>query len=87
VVRPYFLAIRGGVVFFLFPVLIPPTTVPVSRVCTVQVRTISFSHDGVLLASASEDMKIDIGHVDTTEKVAEIPVDSPTFTVSWHPSR
>jgi THO complex subunit 3 len=51
------------------------------------VRTISFSHDGVLLASASEDMKIDIGHVDTTEKVAEIPVDSPTFTVSWHPSR
>ena len=50
-------------------------------------RTISFSHDGVLLASASEDMKIDIGHVDTTEKVAEIPVDSPTFTVSWHPSR
>jgi THO complex subunit 3 len=41
----------------------------------------------VLLASASEDMKIDIGHVETTEKVAEIPVDSPTFTVSWHPSR
>ena len=53
----------------------------------VQVRTISFSHDGVLLASASEDMEIDIGHVETTEKVAEIAVDSPTFTVSWHPSR
>ena len=51
------------------------------------VRTISFSHDGVLLASASEDMRIDIGHVDTTEKVAEIGVDSPTFTISWHPSR
>ena len=51
------------------------------------VRTISFSHDGVLLASASEDMRIDIGHVGTTEKVAEIGVDSPTFTISWHPSR
>ena len=34
-----------------------------------QVRTISFSHDGALLASASEDMRIDIGHVETTEKV------------------
>merc|ERR1711915_881901 len=51
------------------------------------VRTVSFSHDGVLLASASEDMRIDIGHVETTEKVAEIGVDSPTFTISWHPSR
>ena len=52
-----------------------------------QVRTISFSHDGALLASASEDMRIDIGHVETTQKVAEIAVDSPTFTISWHPSR
>ena len=51
------------------------------------VRTISFSHDGALLASASEDMRIDIGHVETTQKVAEIAVDSPTFTISWHPSR
>ena len=39
------------------------------------VRTISFSHDGLLLASASEDMKIDIGHVGSTEGVAEIRVD------------
>ena len=51
------------------------------------VRTISFSHDTALLASASEDMRIDIGHVDSTEKVAEISVDSPTFTISWHPNR
>ena len=35
----------------------------------IQVRTISFSHDGALLASASEDMRIDIGHVETTQKV------------------
>jgi len=51
------------------------------------VRTISFSHDAALLASASEDMKIDIGHVETTEKITEIAVDSPTFTVAWHPFR
>jgi THO complex subunit 3 len=51
------------------------------------VRTITFSHDAALLASASEDMKIDIGHVDSTERVASIQVDSPTFTLSWHPSR
>jgi len=51
------------------------------------VRTISFSHDTALLASASEDMKIDIGHVETTERVAQISVDSPTFTIAWHPSR
>jgi len=51
------------------------------------VRTISFSHDTALLASASEDMKIDIGHVETTEKVAEIVVQAPTFTIAWHPSR
>ncbi|VVC96016.1 unnamed protein product [Leptidea sinapis] len=38
------------------------------------VRTLSFSFDGRLLASASE-------------KVAEIPVAASTFTVAWHPSR
>ena len=39
------------------------------------------------MASASEDTKIDIGHVNTAERVADIPVDNPTFTISWHPSR
>ena len=29
------------------------------------VRTLSFSHDGQLLASASEDLVIDIAHVET----------------------
>jgi len=33
------------------------------------VRAISFSGDGVLLASASEDLTIDISHVETGEKV------------------
>ncbi|GBP19332.1 THO complex subunit 3 [Eumeta japonica] len=51
------------------------------------VRTLSFSFDGRLLASASEDHVIDIGDTDTGEKVAEIPVQAATFTVAWHPSR
>ncbi|CAG7721404.1 unnamed protein product [Allacma fusca] len=51
------------------------------------VRAISFNHDGTLIASASEDLTIDIAHVDTGEQVAEITVDSPTFTVAFHPSK
>nr|CAD7449932.1 unnamed protein product [Timema bartmani] len=51
------------------------------------VRTISFSHDGRLLASASEDLVIDIGEVETGEKVVDIPVEAATFTVAWHPTQ
>lgn len=51
------------------------------------VRTISFSHDGRLLASASEDLVIDVGEVETGEKVVDIPVEAATFTVAWHPSQ
>lgn len=51
------------------------------------VRTISFSHDGRLLASASEDLIIDIGETETGEKVADISVDAATFTVAWHPKQ
>ena len=46
-----------------------------------------FSHDGKLLASASEDTTIDVGHVSTGEKVAAVDVSSPTFTIAWHPKR
>ncbi|XP_066917607.1 THO complex subunit 3-like [Clytia hemisphaerica] len=49
------------------------------------VRTISFSHDGQMLASASEDLLIDIAMVETGEKIAEVPCSTPTFTVAWHP--
>ena len=50
-------------------------------------RTISFSFDGQLLASASEDLVIDICYVETGERVAEIVTEAPTFTVAFHPKR
>ncbi|KAM9795603.1 THO complex subunit 3-like [Neosynchiropus ocellatus] len=51
------------------------------------VRTLSFSHDGKMLASASEDHFIDIADIETGEKLWEVQCDSPTFTVAWHPKR
>jgi len=51
------------------------------------VRAISFSHDGRLLASGSEDLNIDISHVETGEKICDVPVETPTFTVAWNPKR
>lgn len=51
------------------------------------VRTISFSHDGKLIASASEDLCVSVAHVETGASVAKIPVSSPTFSISWHPKR
>lgn len=51
------------------------------------VRTISFSYDGKLLASASEDLLIDIAHTETGEKISDIAVDAATFTVAWHPKQ
>lgn len=50
-------------------------------------RTISFSHDGQLLVSASEDLVIDVCYVETGEKVAEIATEAPTFTVAFHPKQ
>ncbi|XP_002734008.1 THO complex subunit 3-like [Saccoglossus kowalevskii] len=51
------------------------------------VRTLSFSHDGKMLASASEDLVIDIAYVETGEKITDVQCESPTFTVAWHPKR
>ncbi|XP_071793248.1 THO complex subunit 3-like [Asterias amurensis] len=51
------------------------------------VRTLSFSYDGKMLASASEDLAIDIANVETGEKITEVQCESPTFTVAWHPKR
>jgi len=51
------------------------------------IRTISYSYDGKMIASGSEDHFIDISHVDTGTKICEVPGDSPTYTVAWHPSK
>ena len=51
------------------------------------VRTLGFSYDGQMLASASEDLFIDIAMVETGERVCEVNCISPTFTVAWHPNR
>ncbi|CBY35356.1 unnamed protein product [Oikopleura dioica] len=51
------------------------------------VRTLSFSHNGRLLAAASEDHIIDICNVHTGKQVATVPTDNPTFSVAWHPSK
>ncbi|KAI7693214.1 THO complex subunit 3 [Sarcoptes scabiei] len=50
-------------------------------------RTISFSHDGKILASASEDMFIDVAFVETGERICAIQTDSPTFTIAFHPKQ
>jgi len=51
------------------------------------IRSVSFSYDGKLLASASEDLFIDIGHVKTGEHIANVSCTSSTFTIAWHPKR
>ncbi|KAF1741917.1 hypothetical protein MXB_3458, partial [Myxobolus squamalis] len=51
------------------------------------VRALSFSFDGKILASASEDLFIDIALVDTSESVYELNCPGPTFTLAWHPSK
>ena len=48
-----------------------------------QVRTISFSHDGKYIASASEDLKMDIADVSTGSGVHEIQCRSPMNSVAW----
>ncbi|ERE65607.1 THO complex subunit 3-like protein [Cricetulus griseus] len=51
------------------------------------VRTLSFSHNGKMLASASEDHFIDVAEVETEDKLWEVQRESLTFTVVWHPKR
>ncbi|KAJ3193889.1 hypothetical protein HK101_003911 [Irineochytrium annulatum] len=51
------------------------------------VRTISFSYDGELIASGSEDLMIDISHVESGDHVHTITCTAATNTVAWHPHR
>lgn len=40
-----------------------------------------------MLASAGEDLLIDIAQVETGAKITEIPVEAATSTVAWHPKQ
>lgn len=51
------------------------------------VRTLSFSFDGRLIASASEDEEIDVADVESGRQVIAIPVRAPLNTVQWHPKK
>jgi len=51
------------------------------------VRTLSFSHDGQLLASASEDTVIDVSSVETGSQVHAISCRAAMNTVAWHPKQ
>jgi THO complex subunit 3 len=51
------------------------------------VRTVSFSHDSRLLASASEDHFIDISCIQSGERVCEIKLESATFSIAFHPKQ
>jgi THO complex subunit 3 len=51
----------------------------------VQVRTLSFSHDGQLLASAAEDHAIDIAYVATGALAHRLPVRSAINSLAWNP--
>mmetsp|Transcript_16857 Transcript_16857/g.43849 ORF Transcript_16857/g.43849 Transcript_16857/m.43849 type:complete len:320 (+) Transcript_16857:332-1291(+) len=51
------------------------------------IRAMSFSFDGRLLATASEDTFICINYVDTGELVHKINTAEGTTAVAWHPSQ
>jgi len=51
------------------------------------VRTLSFSHDGRLIASASEDTFIDIADVQTGEQVHAVPTRVAMNSIAWHPTQ
>ncbi|KAA0201101.1 THO complex subunit [Fasciolopsis buskii] len=52
------------------------------------VRTLGFSFDSQVIAAASEDHFIDIGHVETSEQVFQIGTHAAaTFVLSWHPKQ
>jgi THO complex subunit 3 len=52
------------------------------------VRSVSLSHDGLFVASASEDNFIDIAWVETGEQVCKVPSGvNVAHSVAWHPSK
>jgi THO complex subunit 3 len=51
------------------------------------VRTLSFSFDDQIIATASEDLYIDLAYTTTGEKISQISTQASTFTVAWHPNK
>jgi len=49
------------------------------------IRTLSFSHDGQYLASASEDLRIDISDVESGENVHTITTRAEVNSIAWNP--
>ncbi|XP_042432425.1 THO complex subunit 3-like [Zingiber officinale] len=49
------------------------------------VRTISFNYTGEYIASASEDLFVDISNVQTGRSVHQIPCKAPMNSVEWNP--
>jgi len=47
------------------------------------VRAISFNHNGSLIAAASEDLVIDISHVETSEKVRLLIENQSLIRIPW----
>ncbi|PQQ15934.1 THO complex subunit 3 [Prunus yedoensis var. nudiflora] len=70
----------------LLEVPIPWSACGISQRCSVSpVRTISFNNTGEYLASASEDLFIDISNVQTGRTVHQIPCRAAMNSVEWNP--
>lgn len=52
-----------------------------------KIGQLSFSHDGLFLATASKDEKVAIFNVQTTDLVYDIKCKSPAHTVAWNPKK
>lgn len=50
-----------------------------------EIRQISFSFDGMLLATASEDTFVDIIATETCDRYHKINTVAPQYSVAWHP--
>ena len=52
-----------------------------------QVRQLSFSHDGRLIAAAAEDKRLDIYDIEGENEVWKIECNAPQLSVSWNPKK
>ncbi|CDW60114.1 WD40 domain containing protein [Trichuris trichiura] len=50
-----------------------------------QIEGVSFSHDGKVVASYTDTMKIDVTHIKSGTSVFEMPTGYRVTAISWHP--